>query len=65
MISIQIDVTLAGIAGNGPVKCSRNVVLMPDVDFDEALHKDYDVIVCPGGAKGAENLCKVRTILNI
>lgn len=51
-----IDVTIAGVEGANPVVCSRNVVIKPDVAFDEAIKKDYDVVVCPGGAKGAEHL---------
>lgn len=39
--------------------CSRNVVIKPDVAFTEAVKKDYDVVVCPGGLKGAEHLSEV------
>jgi len=41
------------------VVCSRNVVIKPDVAFTEAVKKDYDVVVCPGGLKGAEHLSEV------
>jgi len=49
------------VEGSNPVVCSRNVVIKPDVAFDEAIKKDYDVVVCPGGAKGAEHLAAVST----
>ncbi|XP_050413027.1 Parkinson disease protein 7 homolog [Patella vulgata] len=54
-----IDVTLAGLTGGDPVLCSRNVRIVPDKSLEEAS-KDgpYDIIVCPGGAKGAKNLCE-------
>ena len=32
----QIDVTVAGLHGTGPVKCSRNVVIVPDKCLEEA-----------------------------
>jgi len=52
-------VTVAGVEGSAPVVCSRNVVIKPDVAFAEAVKKDYDVVICPGGLKGAEHLAAV------
>ncbi|PVD35434.1 hypothetical protein C0Q70_02396 [Pomacea canaliculata] len=52
-----VDVTLAGVAGNKPVKCSRDVTIVPDTSLESALTKGpYDAIVCPGGAGGAKIL---------
>ncbi|XP_037514729.1 Parkinson disease protein 7 homolog [Rhipicephalus sanguineus] len=52
-----VDVTIAGLTGASPVKCSRNVVVVPDKSLDEATSQcPYDVIVLPGGLKGAESL---------
>ena len=45
--------------------CSRNVVIKPDVAFADAVKKDYDVVVCPGGLKGAEHLAKVSIFVII
>uniref|UniRef100_A0A0B7BVV6 DJ-1/PfpI domain-containing protein n=1 Tax=Arion vulgaris TaxID=1028688 RepID=A0A0B7BVV6_9EUPU len=54
-----LDVVIAGVNGVGPVVCSRDVKIVPDKGLKEALAAGpYDVLVCPGGAKGAENLCK-------
>ena len=52
--------TIAGVAGSDLVVCSRNIVMKPDASLAEAAAKDYDVIVCPGGLKGAEALAAVR-----
>lgn len=52
-----VDVTLAGVAGSDPVKCSRNVSIVPDASLNDALAKGpYDVVICPGGAGGAKIL---------
>ncbi|XP_069675846.1 protein dj-1beta-like [Periplaneta americana] len=54
-----VTVTVAGLAGNDPVKCSRNVVVCPDVPLKEAISKGpYDAIVLPGGLGGAKNLAE-------
>ncbi len=50
-----IEVVSAGLDGQ-PVKASRGVVLIPDMSLDEALQKDYDMIVLPGGLPGADHL---------
>ncbi|XP_037566928.1 Parkinson disease protein 7 homolog [Dermacentor silvarum] len=52
-----VDVNIAGLTGASPVKCSRNVVVVPDMSLEDAtLQAPYDVIVLPGGLKGAESL---------
>ncbi len=64
--SFQIDVTVAGVEGTAPVVCSRNVVVQPDVSLDDALKKDYDAVVLPGGlggGGGANILASVSTHL--
>ena len=50
-----IEVVTAGL-DNHPVRASRGVVLIPDTCLDEALKRDYDMVVLPGGAQGAEQL---------
>jgi protein DJ-1 len=50
-----LEVTLAGVDGAGPVRCSRGVVLVPDSDL-AAVKGDFDLIVLPGGAEGARRL---------
>ncbi|MBA2591306.1 MAG: DJ-1/PfpI family protein [Pseudomonadota bacterium] len=50
-----IEVVSAGLEA-GPVVASRGVRLLPDTTLDEALQRDYDMVVLPGGAKGAGRL---------
>jgi protein DJ-1 len=50
-----LEVTLAGVAGNDPVVCSRNVRIVPDCVLEQAIGP-VDLVVLPGGAQGAELL---------
>ena len=59
ILFLQIDVTIAGLHGSEPVVCSRNVIIKPGASLSEVVSKTFDVIVLPGGLKGAENLAKV------
>ncbi|XP_046672005.1 protein dj-1beta-like [Homalodisca vitripennis] len=46
-----VAVTVAGVEGSNPVKCSRDVVIVPDTSLAEAVKKGpYDALVLPGGA---------------
>jgi protein deglycase len=51
----SIEVTTAGLDAE-PVQASRGVVLIPDTSLDEALAKNYDMVVLPGGQPGTNNL---------
>ena len=50
-----VKVTLAGLGGGGAVICSRGLRLVPDVALGDVAG-NFDVVVLPGGAQGAENL---------
>jgi protein DJ-1 len=50
-----VEVTVAGLDGPGEVSCSRGVRLLPDVAL-ETVSAEFDVVVLPGGAEGAERL---------
>lgn len=50
-----IEVVAAGLDGN-VVTASRGVKLQPDTDLDSALEQDFDMVVLPGGAGGADRL---------
>lgn len=61
----NIEVTVAGL-DDGPVKASRGVVLQPDITLDEALDKEYDMVVLPGGGPGSDRLdadTRIRELL--
>lgn len=61
-----VSVTVAGLAGSQPVKCSRDVIIVPDAALDDALKKGpYDVVVLPGGLKGAETLAESAVVKKI
>ncbi len=51
-----ISVTTASVAGAGnlTITCSRGVRLLADAPLVEVADGDFDVIVLPGGLKGAE-----------
>ncbi|XP_022901050.1 protein dj-1beta [Onthophagus taurus] len=51
-----IGVTVAGIPDNCPILCSRDIVIKPDIGIAEALKKDYDALVLPGGLGGSKAL---------
>ena len=51
---------MAGLNGESPVKCSRNVLLVPDESLEDAIKKaPFDVVILPGGLKGMEALAAV------
>lgn len=50
-----IEVVTAGL-DEGPVSCSRGVVLVPDTTLDEVESEEFDMIVLPGGLPGADHL---------
>jgi protein DJ-1 len=52
-----IEVTVAGIDGTDPIRCSRGVVITPDVALD-SVGGDFDIVVLPGGAEGAQRLAQ-------
>ena len=50
-----IEVISASL-GEGPIKASRGTLLLADTTLDEALQRDYDMVVLPGGLPGADHL---------
>ena len=50
-----IDVVTAGL-DDQPVRASRGCVLLPDMTLDQALQRDFDMVVLPGGLPGADHL---------
>ena len=61
----EIEVVTAGLT-EGPVKASRDTVLLPDTTLDAVADQDFDMVVLPGGLPGAQYLeddPRVRDIL--
>lgn len=58
----QVHVVLAGVDGAEPVVCSRGVRIVPDQALAD-VSGEFDVVVLPGGAKGAEQLA-TSTLVN-
>jgi 4-methyl-5(b-hydroxyethyl)-thiazole monophosphate biosynthesis len=55
LVRAGVEVVSAGLDA-APVKASRGVVLIPDTILDEALKRDFDMVVLPGGLPGANHL---------
>jgi len=51
----QIEVVVAGLH-DGPIRCARGTVLVPDQPLDAVLTQDFDMVILPGGQPGATNL---------
>ncbi|XP_058974011.1 protein dj-1beta isoform X2 [Musca domestica] len=52
----SIAVTVAGLAGSEPVKCSRDVVIVPDTSLESVKATKFDVVILPGGLGGSKAL---------
>ena len=52
-----LEVVAAGL-DPGPVRASRGVVLLPDVELSAVVSRDFDMVVLPGGKEGAERLSR-------
>jgi 4-methyl-5(b-hydroxyethyl)-thiazole monophosphate biosynthesis len=50
-----VEVVTAGL-DDKPVKASRGMTLLPDVNLEQVIDDDFDMIVLPGGLPGADNL---------
>ena len=60
----MLKVTLAGLTSGEPVKCSRNIILLPDESLDAALARaPYDAVVLPGGGSGAKALANHSKVI--
>lgn len=53
----EFDVTVAGLAA-GPVRASRDTVLVPDARLDEVADHRFDLVALPGGLPGAKRLAE-------
>jgi len=51
----QIDVVTAGLS-SGPIRGARGTTVVPDLSLEQALEREFDMVVLPGGQPGATNL---------
>jgi len=51
----EIEVVTAGLDDN-PVVASRGTKLLADTSLENIIHKDFDMVVLPGGLPGADHL---------
>ncbi|XP_042334491.1 Parkinson disease protein 7 [Sceloporus undulatus] len=61
-----VSVTVAGVSGKGPVRCSRDVLICPDASLEDARKQGpFDVVLLPGGNLGAQNLCQSPAVKEV
>lgn len=55
--------TVAGLPDASPVKCSRGVVIVPDISITDASSKGpFDALILPGGLGGAKTLAESKEV---
>eukprot|EP00871_Galdieria_phlegrea_P005250 jgi/Galph1/5726/GphlegSOOS_G4407.1 len=59
------QVTVAAVGEETTVTCSRQVKLVADCLLSSCMNHVYDLVVLPGGAKGAENLATSESLQKI
>lgn len=60
-----VDVVSCAPAGRLDITASRGVKLIADKSIDAVTEQQYDLIVLPGGAKGAEALAHSETLVGL
>lgn len=59
-----IAVTVTGLE-SGLIEGSHGMKFVPDKSIEEVSVRDFDAVICPGGAPGYQNLRKNRRVLAI
>lgn len=54
----DFDVVLAGLHGTDPVTASRGVRILPDAPWETLDLLSFDILIIPGGARGADALSR-------
>lgn len=58
-----VEVTLAGL--ETPVEGAHGMRFIPEATVDQVFAKDFDAVICPGGAPGYENLRRNPRVLEL
>lgn len=59
-----VEVTYASITDNREVLCSRGVRILAQKTFSQIKDESFDVMILPGGVKGAENFRDSEAVIN-
>ena len=59
-----VEVTVAGLAPD-LVEGAHGMKFVPDRTIEEVVVKDFDAVICPGGAPGFENLRKDYRVITM
>lgn len=60
----EIKVTCASISTRKQVRCSRGVVIVAEKNLAEIKNIRFDVVILPGGIKGAEKFRDSEAVIN-
>ena len=60
-----IEVITASISNCCEVKCSRGVTILAQKTISEIQNENFDVVILPGGVKGAENFRDCSLLIEI
>lgn len=64
LVRANIRVVSAGLVP-GPVQASRNTIIIPTTALNEIIHREFDLIVLPGGLPGADNLAADSRVITL
>lgn len=62
VFNTQVKVTIAGLESTEPVKCSREVMIVPDTALSDVAQEQYHLVVIPGGDGGATRIAQVCSL---
>ncbi|MDD4910743.1 MAG: DJ-1/PfpI family protein [Sideroxydans sp.] len=60
----DIEAVSASLDGQS-IRGSRGTIIVPDLSLDEALKRDFDMVVLPGGQPGTKNLKADARIIHL
>lgn len=62
-VFLQIEVNVAGVSNKTLIRCSKGIVILPDVAIADACKcKPFDAVVLPGGSRGSRTLAESKEV---